>query len=346
MGIANARELPYQFSLKPVLDFDTDTEQADAHHGSPSPSPGVGVGVGLGIDWSVDTATTASAAEMMMLATPTKQRKGPSGGAISKKRPAGLPSHTKLCRDRLNGMFEQLRRTLPAAPIGVEVKHKAQVLDYAISVLKNMVERTSELEIELAISSNRATMEWITKLSLLSNSSFLSIAGEVMRVFIKRRGWNLGELWISNNNTTGTSGSGNGNLGQKKLVFGIAITNNNPGLEEFVERSKNYEFAPGVGVQGRVYQSLRPEWLAGLKYQSNFIRSNLAVQFGIKTCLAIPIIVSGKIEGVFCFYDIRHRPYDPQCVDLAMRLTWALGNATGGKRAASAVANAAHGSTK
>ncbi len=42
-------------------------------------------------------------------------------------------------------MFEGLHTTLPITPVGVEVKHKVQILDYGIYVLKSKVRRTSEL---------------------------------------------------------------------------------------------------------------------------------------------------------------------------------------------------------
>ncbi len=57
----------------------------------------------------------------------------------------GNLGHTQLCHNWLNSLFERLRTTLPTAQVGVEVKHKAQVLDYGISVLKSKVRRTSEL---------------------------------------------------------------------------------------------------------------------------------------------------------------------------------------------------------
>lgn len=252
-------------------------------------------------------------------------------------KPAPL-SHTKLCRDRLNGMFERLRTTLPAAPNGVEVKHKAQVLDYAISVLKKMVRRTSELEIELAVSSNRATMDWVSNLVARADT-FSEAAAEVMRVFSRRRHWRLAELWLARRQpSTHVPASPKGPI---RLVFGQAVTNDTEGLvtptgeniQNFSHSSEHFKFAPDEGVQGRVWSSMRPEWLAGLTDVKTFARASLALRFGIKTCLAVPITITGKIEAVMCFYDTKHRPYDNQCVDLALRLTWALGNATGGKRA-------------
>lgn len=70
-------------------------------------------------------------------------------------------SRTKLCPDPLNNIFERLRRTVPPAPAGVEVNHKRQVLNDAIIVLKIMRDRASQLQIELAVSSNKAKAAWL-----------------------------------------------------------------------------------------------------------------------------------------------------------------------------------------
>lgn len=255
-----------------------------------------------------------------------------SGGTLITQN--GAPSHTKMCRDRLNNMFEQLRHTLPPAPAGVEVKHKAQVLDYAIAVLKSMVDRTSQLEVELAVSSNKATMDWISKL-VNRVDSFPEAAKEVMKLFSKRRGWRHAELW-----TAGRKKSGSDADPEESTVLSFCTSvardssmNDTVSLEQFSKESGPYVFNAMEGVQGRVWSSMRPEWVTGLTDEKKFRRASLAGRYGVKVCLAVPVTITGKIEAVMCFYDVKHRPYDVQCLELAMRLAWALGNAVGGKRA-------------
>lgn len=371
-GATAARDdLPFEFSLHPGPEFDTDVGAPEdaAEVGSPAltapfPTALSADGASSGYATSSGNATlsqsvpdsrhlsapspgsrllsmpsTALSAGSTPGSTPSTTPGSTPGNSlkagrnIGKGRGRGNLSHTKLCRDRLNGMFDRLRSTLPPAPAGVEVKHKAQVLDYAISVLKGMVARTAELEVELAVSSNEATMAWISRL-VERAPAFPVAATEVMRVFAARRRWALAELWLAHGSRDSVS-----------LVFGESVDPTSTpgsdedtppvgGLLEFSDLSRAFSFAPGEGVQGRVWSSMRPEWLAGLGDPKTFARADLARRFGIKTCLAVPVTVTGKIEAVVCFYDTRHRPYDSQCVELAVRLTWALGNTTGGKRAA------------
>ena len=285
---------------------------------------------------SAATRSVASHATVNVNGTPSAggTSAGGAGGGGSAAQ-SGALSHTKMCRDRLNNMFEKLRHTLPPAPPGVEVKHKAQVLDYAIGVLKDMVERTSQLEIELAVSSNKATMDWISKL-VDKVDSFADAAEQVMRLFARRRGWKHSELWIATKRPTKQNADPEQSI---LLTFNRFVVNEamvSPGdvnLAMFSKESESYAFRAKQGVQGRVWSSMRPEWVTGLSDAKNFHRATLARKYGLKVCLAFPITVTGKIEAVMCFYDTKHRPYDTQCLELGLRLAWALGNAVGGKRA-------------
>ena len=275
------------------------------------------------------TTSRKTAGKGMSSSTPSmSMSQGNSGGQ------SGALSHTKMCRDRLNNMFERLRHTLPPAPTGVEVKHKAQVLDYAIAVLHGMVDRTAQLEIELAVSSNKATMDWISKL-VARTESFPEAAEEVMRLFARRRSWKHAELWVAGKRSMPPDA----NLEESTLLtLCTSISNDVYGrgassLDRFSKQSESYSFKANEGVQGRVWSAMRPEWVTGLTDPKNFKRCSLAREHGVKVCLAVPVTITGKIEAVMCFYDVKHRPYDTQCRELAMRLAWALGNAVGGKRA-------------
>ena len=309
----------------------------------------------------IDGNTLTNHAEEKSLAKPTKgiskkktvgKKLSPIANATTLSMSAGTsaingaPSHTKMCRDRLNNKFEKLRNTLPVAPTGVEVKHKAQLLDYAIAVIRRMVDTTARLEIELAVSSNKATMEWTTKL-VNEVDSLEDAACEVMRLFARRRGWKHAELWLASKGKGMRDGTGQQDV---VLTFGRCVRSHNIGsrhdsLEEFSKESEAYTFRDKEGVPGRVWSSMRPEWVSGLSDLKNFRRASLARKYGLKVCLALPVTITGKIEAVLCFYDTEHRPYDTQCLELGMRLAWALGNAIGGKRASGKVCVSGNKST-
>jgi hypothetical protein len=276
-------------------------------------------------------------------------------------------SHTKLCRDRLNSMFERLRDTLPPPPPGTDIKHKAQVLDYACAVLKDMVERTAMLEAELALSSMRSTNAWANR-TVEESPSFITAASKVMSLFCLHREWTMAELWISSQGPHASSAgsAGSGAVAGSCLAGSDGFTNSRPpgatssdgrdvgslhlgsclfrdpgvvtrdaGLAAFVATARAHILSPDVGIIGRAWSSMRPDWVTGINNRQIFVRSKEASLAGLQTCFALPIAVGGRVEAVVVFYDKKHRAQDNTCLEVAMRLTWALGNAVGAKRASS-----------
>lgn len=95
-------------------------------------------------------------------------------------------------------------------------------------------------------------------------------------------------------------------------------------LARFARASSGFEFKPRVGMPGRVWTSRRAEWLIDLGDKEIFLRSPLAKQFGMKTCLAVPIQFGGHVHSVMAFYAREVRGYDPECYDLACLLSQCL----------------------
>lgn len=95
-------------------------------------------------------------------------------------------------------------------------------------------------------------------------------------------------------------------------------------LCRFARASKDFEFRPRKGMPGRVWTSRRAEWLISLEDEETFIRSPFAKEFGMKTCLAVPIQFGGHVHSVMAYYSREHRAYDPECYDLARFLAQCL----------------------
>ncbi|GAB0495161.1 hypothetical protein MMPV_006459 [Pyropia vietnamensis] len=105
-------------------------------------------------------------------------------------------------------------------------------------------------------------------------------------------------------------------------------------LTTFCSASKDITFAPHVGVPGRVYATLLPEWLTGLPSASpaTFVRARLAAATSVRTVLAVPLTVGGVVTGVAAWYDTRDRPYEAATAELAARIAGELGNAYGARQ--------------
>ena len=109
-------------------------------------------------------------------------------------------------------------------------------------------------------------------------------------------------------------------------AMGLVGANRSRELVQFAHISKNFQFRPRIGMPGRVWSSRRAEWLPGLDDNESYRRATLAQQFGMKTCLAVPVIIGGQVHSVCAFYSTTPRSYNSQCHDLATTLAESLTN--------------------
>lgn len=118
-----------------------------------------------------------------------------------------------------------------------------------------------------------------------------------------------------------TCGTGGGDAGTDAVSF---EQDEEEKIAQFARASQRYEFRPRMGMPGRVWTSRRAEWLVDLHDCEVFRRSRLVDEFGMETCLAVPIQFGGHVHSVMAFYSRARRPYDPDSYDLACALSRSL----------------------
>jgi len=69
----------------------------------------------------------------------------------------------------------------------------------------------------------------------------------------------------------------------------------------FARASPRFRFKSGEGLPGRVWRQGRPAWIEDISRDPNFPRIALARSSGLRSALAIPIRVRGKVQGVIEF---------------------------------------------
>src|SRR5262245_28376912 len=89
--------------------------------------------------------------------------------------------------------------------------------------------------------------------------------------------------------------------------------------------SHQLEFAPGVGLPGRVWASGEPAWIPDLTRDENFPRAAVAAREGLHACFGFPILHEGAVRGVMEFFSREIREPDP---DL-LRMLATVGNQIG-----------------
>ncbi|CDF37456.1 unnamed protein product [Chondrus crispus] len=263
-------------------------------------------------------------------------------------------SHTRRCRAKVNLKFQELLSILPTPPPKTGIKHKAQILDYAIRVYRDIHARKTLLEAELALSSRSQLNAWVDGIVLRSISLQDALA-PYLSLICTKGGWKYSEAWIpaqqpipsqpvrgkveavsgeSNVLTPTTLLSGP----TARLRLGLAVipslgNTDDPDLqtklERFRDKSRAYQCKARVDLPGRVMCTMRPEWLPSLNDQEAFQRAHLAHNANLVVCFGVPVFICGHIAAVAVFFDTDQRAYDAKCVDLADNISGLLGNAFG-----------------
>jgi PAS domain S-box-containing protein len=130
-------------------------------------------------------------------------------------------------------------------------------------------------------------------------AKFLQTVGESLD-------WEFGSLWT---------------VDRRENLLRCSQVWQSPGTEadEFETVSLASVFMPGVGLPGRVWQQGQPEWSAELVSDPNFPRGASALNAGLHTGCAFPIMLHSEVLGVVEFFSRSIR--EPDLELLAMMIT-------------------------
>jgi signal transduction histidine kinase len=85
---------------------------------------------------------------------------------------------------------------------------------------------------------------------------------------------------------------------------------------EFGHVSKEFTFAPGIGLPGRVWASAQATWIPDVVADRNFLRAPLAAQEGLHSGVGLPVTVRGEVIGVMGFFSHIVRPPEAELLQL------------------------------
>jgi PAS domain S-box-containing protein len=87
-------------------------------------------------------------------------------------------------------------------------------------------------------------------------------------------------------------------------------------VDQFEMASREFTFAPSVGLPGRVWTSLKPAWIPDVTKDPNFPRGETAVKEGLHAALAFPILSGDKLLGVMEFFSHEIRQPDDALLEM------------------------------
>ncbi|OYW22839.1 bifunctional diguanylate cyclase/phosphodiesterase [Sphingomonas sp. 32-62-10] len=96
-------------------------------------------------------------------------------------------------------------------------------------------------------------------------------------------------------------------------------------LMPFITESLELQFARGVGLPGRVLDTLMPIWLVDLGNADNFLRRDVARQCGLHSAFAFPVCVQDEVVAVMEFFARENLAEDAQFLELMAQIGVQLG---------------------
>ena len=99
-----------------------------------------------------------------------------------------------------------------------------------------------------------------------------------------------------------------------------------PGTQDaFVRASERMTFGRGGGLPGRTWSASHPVWLRDLVADANFPRAAVAIEAGLRSGVAVPVVTGDEVVGVVELFSRQLLTPDPQLTDVLASFGRALG---------------------
>jgi len=109
---------------------------------------------------------------------------------------------------------------------------------------------------------------------------------------------------------------------------------------EFEAVARQIEFAPGVGLPGRVWASGEPAWIPDVTQDANFPRAPVAAKEGLRAGFAFPLKSDGGVLGVMGFFSREIRQPDNDLLQMLTGISSQISQFIERKRAEEGLRNA------
>jgi len=104
-------------------------------------------------------------------------------------------------------------------------------------------------------------------------------------------------------------------------------------VPEFERVSRELTFVPGLGLAGRVWSSLEPEYIPDVVPDENFPRGPIAEREGLHAAFGFPILLGGEVLGVIEFFSREIRQPDQELLNMLAAIGSQIGQFIERKRA-------------
>jgi PAS domain S-box-containing protein len=147
----------------------------------------------------------------------------------------------------------------------------------------------------------QTTQHAITRL-LLESNTLEEAAPYIMGMICQTLDWNVGIMWRVDE--------------EMQVLRCVEVWDEKADSTQFIERTRQSNFAIGIGLPGRVWKSRRVEWITDVTRDDNFPRAPAAFNEGLHAAFAFPIGSRDRLYGVMEFFATALREPDQKLLDM------------------------------
>ncbi|WP_293128232.1 adenylate/guanylate cyclase domain-containing protein [Microcoleus sp. bin38.metabat.b11b12b14.051] len=200
----------------------------------------------------------------------------------------------------------------------MQLQQKNQKLtDQNVLLQQEITERRQvEMETRLLLEATQA---------ISKSENFESAIDVILGLICQTIEWNLGEAWIPNSE------------GVLRCATGRYVSDSS--FAQFRKTSWQLTFSPGVGLPGRIWQSQHSEWIEDVSHapEEVFLRSEIAVNVGLKAAFGVPILAESQVLAILIFYREKVLECQPRLLELVSAVATQLGSLIQRKQAEAAL---------
>src|SRR6266446_4327140 len=183
-----------------------------------------------------------------------------------------------------------------------------------------VVERTANLQ----RSEERLRVQHTVAQILAEAATIEEATTRILRAMGECLGWDVGALWRVDREAQA--------LRCVELWHKASIE-----VPEFERASREFTFVSGLGLPGRVWSSLEPEYIPDVVSDENFPRGSIAEREGLHAAFGFPILLGGEVLGVIEFFSREIRQPDQELLNMLATIGSQIGQFIERKRAEEAL---------
>ncbi|MBD2181701.1 adenylate/guanylate cyclase domain-containing protein [Aerosakkonema funiforme] len=161
-----------------------------------------------------------------------------------------------------------------------------------------------------------------------------------LRAVCESLGWTVGEFWMPEEDKKRRVGEAEfaHQSGVPYLQCAEIWSGSSSDISKLINITKQTTFAPGVGLPGRIWATLSPQWIADIVDDADCPLNQLASQTGLQAAFGFPIKSDWEVLGVMVFFNREKEEVDEDLLQTMVAIGSQLGQFIKRKRAETALA--------